>query len=403
MHSTVVTEDPARFTQVREEYRPLAAMLSSDTGLDPTEGNSLSMLPDAQEYFDLLTSELRGAKKSIYLDFYRIRMDSLGRAVADILKEQAACGLDVRIVVDNIEAKKGDREVFAEIRQAGGIAEIYPSILTALRDHRKIAIVDDRTAYTGGRNIQQKYLQWQDCNIRLQGPCVADLGQAYNEDQRRAAPALEPVSFEPAAPRIQSDSPEGSALQGLKIYSGKTVQIVPDTAGDRKLPIRNLYEWSIGNSGRYFYLSNPYAPPPASIARAMEDAARRGVDVRWIVPAINDEPVEKWIDEAMYPEYLKAGVRIFEWQEGRFHTKQFVTDDYLTVIGSANMDNLSLFMNSEVMVAVYDSQLATDMRDAFLSDCEVKCREVTLDEVRRWSVFRRLWNWFARVMAGPWL
>lgn len=132
----------------------------------------------------------------------------------------------------------------------------------------------------------------------------------------------------------------------------------------------------------------------------MGHRACRGVDVRWIVPGVNDIGPEKGMAESMYGELLDAGVRIYEWQEHTMHAKQYLSDDYLMIIGSANLDNLSLFLNYEMVTVLYDERVCRLYKDVYLSDLEQHCVEVSAEQVHRWNAFHRLRNWLIRLLGG---
>lgn len=406
MYKTVVTENPDRFTSVREDYRSLAALVASDTGMPPTDSNTLSVLSDARQRFSLLLEDLRNSRESVYLEQYRLSFDSLGTAVAEVLKEKARAGLDVRVIVDRGTTTKADRRALRGLADQRVQANLYyrPAWLHDClipsqgvhRDHRKIILIDGRIGHLGSRNLADPYLSWRDCDVRVSGPAVKDLGAVYMDTQRQVAPGLSPLRLTP--------EPVGDAVvdtvPGLRQFKGKTVQILSDSPRDKALPVRNCFEWSIGHAQHYFYLYNPYAPPPSSTVKALKQAAARGVDVRWIVPSVSDIKAAKWIVETLYRELLLAGVKIYEWQGSVLHAKQFICDDYLTAIGSANMDNLSFFLNLEVEALVYDEEFADSARERFLEDARVHCRRITLEEVRKWSLFRKLRDWFFRITVG---
>jgi len=406
MEQTVVTEDPARFTSVSPAYRDLAALITSDTGMPPTDGNTLSLFPEAQQKFDVLLADLRDAKASIYIEHYRFRMDTIGTCVAQILQEKAGAGLDIRVIVDRGASIKEDREKLTKLQDYGITSYLYyrPRFFRDLvwpskgahRDHRKIVLVDGQTGYLGGRNIQDKYFGWRDCDIRISGPAVADLGEVFMEAQRQLAPQLPAlkITAETVCKAVDDTIP------GLQAFRGKTVQIIPDSPWEKVLPIRNCYEWAIQHAKDYFYFYNPYTPPPASTLKALKEAVLRGVDVRWIVPANNDVKQAKWLGESLYKELLEAGVKIYEWQGNVLHTKQFISDDYLTAIGSANMDNMSFFLNMEVHALVYDEELAVSARQLFEKETTECCLQISLDEVRDWGSWRRFRNWFTRTFFG---
>ena len=406
MDQTVITEDPARFTNVSPAYRELAALLTSETGMPPRDGNTLSIFPDAPQKFDVLLKDLSGAKESIYIEHYRVRMDTIGTCVAGILQKKAQAGVDVRTIVDRGASVKEDREGLMELRNYGIASYLYyrPVFFRdyvwpakgAHRDHRKIVLIDGQTGYLGGRNIQDKYFDWRDCDIRISGPVVGDLGEAFFDTQRQLDPQA-------PAPRITAATvcrAVDDSIPGVQAFRGKTVQIITDSPRDSILPVRNCYEWSILNAKNYFYFYNPYTPPPASTLKALKDAVARGVDVCWIVPANNDVKQAKWLGESLYKELMEAGVTIYEWQNNVLHTKQFISDDYLTAIGSANMDNMSFFLNMEVQALVYDEEVAVSARQLFEKELAERCRQITLEEVSSWSPFRTFRNWFTRTFFG---
>ena len=401
-------KDTTEYPGVRPEYQELAALMEKDTGFKPTEGNTVTLFPEGPKKWEMLKEDLEYAEKSIYLDHYRLRVDSTGTIVENILKEKARNGVDVRVILDKPANTKEDRAELATMREDGAeldffrfpvmlIDRVAPATGTH-RDHRKILILDGQTGYVGGRNIQDEYFfDWRDADIRITGPAIADLSAIYMENQERVAPQLDPAY-------VAEDLQEAAQMDNIpemKQFTDVTVQFVPDSPTDKVLPLRNCFEWALYSAKKYFWFYNPYTPPPASTLQALKDAAARGVDVRWIVPGINDVKPAKWMGESLYKELLAAGVRIYEWQDHVLHAKQYMMDDYLLVIGSANMDNLSFFLNYEVVALVYNEDATRQAAGTFLSDTEKNCLEITSEEVRKWNLFRKIRNWFTRLAAGP--
>ena len=396
MSETVVTEDPENYPEIRSEYRPLAALITSDTELPPVGGNAVELLPEGQQKLDGILRDFAAAQSSIYIDHYRICSDSSGTIVMNLLKEKAAQGVDVRIIVDKPANTEEDRAILLGLNEAGIKADLFHFPSWPLdylwpskamhRDHRKIITVDGIIGYTGGRNIQDEYFfEWRDADVRIEGPAVEQLNCVYQENQQRVNPDL---------PLLRP------AIADTVVRGNKIVQIVPDSPDDTKLPIRNLFEWAIGNAKSYFYFYNPYTPPPSSTIDLLKEAAARGVDVRWIVPANNDVSPAKWMGESLYGEFLRAGIRVYEWQGNVLHAKQFISDDYLTAVGSANMDNLSFFLNYEALALVYDEEVAAEARELYLQELDTRCQELTLEEVKKWSIFKKLWVWLAKSALG---
>ena len=391
---------PTHYAGVRPEYQELAALMEKDVDMRPLQGNTVTLIADGPENWELLKDEFRKAKRSIYVD-------TCGTLLAGILAARAAEGIDVRIILDKSANTEEDRATLKGLRSVGAKVNIFhqpaffldyhfPSLATH-RDHRKLTLLDGKTALVGSRNIQDKYFfDWHDVDFRVTGPVVADLTRAFRRQQRLVAPRAEDPYVDPdLAAAARADT-----VPGKPQYFDVTMQVVPETPADRKLPIRNAFEWAIGHAKKYFWFYNPYTPPPETTIQALQDAARRGVDVRWIVPGINDVGPEKGMAESMYDGLLAAGVRIYEWQEHTMHAKQYLSDDYISIIGSANMDNLSLFLNYEMVTILYDERICRKYAEIFLSDLEQHCLEVKPAEVQKWSIFRRIRNWFIRILGG---
>lgn len=410
LHQSYIPQvkDTTLYDGVRSDYQQLAALMEKDTELKPTRGNTVTMIKDGAENWEMLKEELRAVKKTAYIEPYRFRLDTCGSVLADILREKIREGVDVRIILDKSANLKEDRRELKKLREIGGHVYTFhrpsfmldrhlPSLATH-RDHRKLTILDGAVAYIGSRNIQDKYFfDWHDVDIRVTGPVVADLSESFRRNQALVTLRPRPVYVAPEPEKIaQKDT-----LPGKEQYFGVTMQVVPETPADRVLPIRNCIEWALDHAKEYFWFYNPYTPPPATTIKALTAAARRGVDVRWIVPGINDVGPEKGMAESLYEELIGTGVRIYEWQEHTMHAKQYISDDYLTIIGSANLDNLSLFLNYEMVAVIYDDRICKRYEETFLSDIKNNCVEVEEAQVKKWSVFRRIRNWMIRVLGGP--
>ncbi len=400
--------DTTEYPGVRPAYQELAALLEKDTELEPTEGNTVTLLPDGPQTWNLLKEDLEYAEKAIYLDCFRFRTDSDGAAVESILRQKALKGTDVRLILDKGANSPENLTRLEGLQTAGAqlntfyfpsllLDKIFPAAGTH-RNHHKMVLLDGQTGYLGSRNLQyEDFFDSKGADIRITGPAVAHLSAAYQENQDRVAPHLPPVHVSGQLEKaVSMDN-----LPEMKQFTDVTVQIIPESPADKKLPLRNAFEWMLYSARKYFWFYNPCTPPPASTVQALKDAAIRGVDVRWIVPAVQDKKVKKWMGESLYKELLDAGVRIYEWQGQVQHASQYMTDDYLLAVGSANMDNLSFFLNYEVEALVYDEKTTRYASYSFLSDIEQHCREITREEVARWFFFRRVRNWLTRHLGGP--
>ena len=411
-HASYIPEisDSTRYAGVRTDYQPLAALVAKDTGMEPITGNTVGLVNDQHQKFDLLLDDISKVKESLYIDHYRFCYDSCGSRLSDMMIDKAAAGKDVRIIVDygahTRAQRKGHQALLdskVDFRYFHFPVMLIDYVLPAQathRDHRKLVLLDGKTAYLGGRNIQDRYfVDWRDADIRITGPVVNDLAAIFNENQYRVAPENAPVPTKPE--RELREAAAHDTVPGLTLFYDTTVQVFSDSPVDRRLPIRNCFEWAIDHAQRYFWFYNPYTPPPASTLKALKSAAARGVDVRWIVPGNNDVKLAQSLGESLYKELLQAGIRIYEWQEHVLHVKQFMVDDYLTGIGSANMDNLSFFLNYEMQALIYDEAFTRHATDIYRRELETDCVEIKLEEVLSWSFFRKLRNWIVRTLGGP--
>ena len=410
LHSSYIPEvtDSTLYEGVKPEYQQLAALMEKDTGIPPSAGNTVGFIPDGSHKLQLMLADLNAASSAVYLDYYRICADSAGTIVLDILKDKARAGLDIRVMVDRAAETPKNFKALKKLPEAGVLFNSFYKPVWVLdglvppagthRDHRKIMMIDGTTAYLGGRNIQDKYFtSWRDADVRITGPAIEQIATVYMENQLRLNPGAKPLLINPALPEAAA----ADNIQGLTQFYGKTVQVVKDSPTDKLLPSRNLFEWAIGHSKKYFWVYSPYTPPPKSTLNALKEAARRGVDVRWIVQGVSDVFMEEYIAEHLFKELLEAGVRIFQWDTGIMHAKQFMSDDYLMAIGSVNMDNLSFFLNYENEAIIYDEDITRHAAERFVEDLSVHCHEVYLDEVKRWNIFRKFRNWFFYTFGGP--
>lgn len=218
----------------------------------------------------------------------------------------------------------------------------------------------------------------------------AALHPSYLPPEGAAFPGV-PAGYGQLAALMEKDT-------GLAPTVGNTVALLPD----------GLQKWEVlredlERAEGAIYIDH-YRFCADSLGSVVEEIlrqkARQGVDVRWIVPAVNDIEAAKWMGESLYRELTDAGVRIFEWQDEVLHAKQFMTDGALLGIGSANMDNQSFFFIYEVLALVYDEAVTRHAARTFLSELEARCREITPSEIRRWSLLRRLRNSLIRALGG---
>ena len=307
--------------------------------------------------------------------------------------QKASQGVKVRFLYEAIGNFPIPGRYYYEMRKAGvevvrfhqPLLHILNSIATInSRNHRKIVVIDGRIGYTGGMNINNHYFfKWRDTHLRLTGDAVAMLQSIFMDSWLTSGGSIDRL-YPEYFPQIHAPS-VGLFPTGGRIFKNKAVQVVADEP-DAVWPIIKMsYEWVFANAKEYIYLQTPYFVPPHSVLEAMKMAALSGVDVRLMVPAKVDTFLMGPANRSFFGECLDAGIRIYE-REGEFnHSKTFVADDYLSQIGSANMDNRSFDINYEVNSYIFDEEVALYNKGIFLKELE-NCREVTLEiwGKRRW-------------------
>lgn len=381
-------------TKVDEHYRPLAHLLSQNQRPSVSTANGIEVITEGERKLELLLQDLQNAKKSIYMEYFHFGIDDNSRRIRELLMEKAREGLDVRFINENFANLPIPTFYYTAMKTAGVKVVNFTDLryhfldwITHInyRDHRKIVIIDGETGYVGGMNINNHYFyQWRDTHLRLTGEAVRSLEYLFMDSWQSAkGEDLQGIFTQP-----ETESPSGDTL----------IQIVPD-GPDSRWPILQMgYEWTLLHAKEYVYLQSPYFAPPESLLSALKTAALSGIDVRLMLPARPDTPILRPVNRSYYREILEAGVRVYERGGNFMHSKTFVCDDYLTSIGSANLDYRSFCIDYEVNAYVYDTAFARKNKDIFFRDME-QCREITLQQMEEQPWLHRLLQGITRLFA----
>ncbi len=374
---------------VREDFRPLASMMGRDTYPTVSSGNNFEIITRGRRKFDLLREDIMAAKEYIHMEYFKFGNDEGGKAIKELLMRKAKEGVKVRFILENIANFPIRPRYYNDMRKAG--VEVvrftnprshFLKFVTSInfRNHRKIVVIDGNIGYTGGMNINDNYFnRWRDTHLRITGPAVASLQYAFLDSWLTAGATLD----RPLIDYYPSASPTNAFPTAA---AGKLMQIVPDEP-DLPLPmLMYSYEWAIQHAKKYIWLQTPYFVPPEPVLDAMKIAALSGVDIRIMLPERADNFITRPANRAYYEEILTAGVRLFLRQGEFIHSKTFVCDDYLSSIGSANIDSRSFDINYEINTYIYDEQTARECKKIYEADLE-QSRELTLEE---WS--QRPWH-----------
>jgi cardiolipin synthase len=339
-------------------------------------------------YADMLGA-IAAAERQILFETYIWKGDAVGQRFKEALDEAAGRGVEVYAVYDGF-ANLVVTPRFKRFSPRMKVLE-YPlynagwrffDLRRYGRDHRKILVVDDRVGFVGGYNIGAAYAtEWRDTHVRITGPGVWDLKRSFADFwnlNRRARHGARPLLLETVAdwePRIRVHR----NVPRLWMF-----------------PIRSMYLESVSRASSHVWMTHAYFIPDDDFVDSVKQAARRGVDVRLLVPAVSNHVIADWLSRGLYGEMLAAGVRIFRFQGAMVHAKTSTVDGRWATVGTANIDRLSMTGNYEINVEFIDSAFAREMERIFEHDLG-SCKELTAEEWDKRGVHKR----FTELVLAP--
>ena len=326
--------------------------LLAASGAPPARGaNRCELLTDGQSAFDRTIEIIGAARRTIDLATFIFAGDGTGEAVTEALVARARGGVRVRLLVDAFFAFRASHRAFALLRAAGGqVAFFMPLLLRRplrgranLRNHRKLLVVDGETAIAGGMNVADEYMgprprpdRWRDVAVAIRGPAALDIAHIFESDWAFATDA-QPTP--PSAAEPPAAAPDDAAGRVQVVASG------PDTVGD---PLYDVLLSIIFEARRRVTIATPYFVPDDALSRALLLAVRRGVEMTIIVPARSNHPLADLAGAGTLRDLQAAGVRVRPYLAGMLHAKVLLVDDALAIVGSANFDMRSLFLDFEL-------------------------------------------------------
>ncbi|HHV38039.1 MAG TPA: cardiolipin synthase [Tepidimicrobium sp.] len=349
-----------------------------------SQDNEVELYFSGEEKFTALLKSISNAKMYIYIQYYIMKSDEIGTRIIDKLTEKAMEGVEVKVLYDGMGGRKLKRNSFDDMKRAGGkVAVFFPPFVPYLslrinyRNHRKICIIDGEEAYVGGFNIGDEYLglsekfgYWRDTHIKIRGTAVSSLQWRFFKDWRFATGG-DDIRCELNPNRTDNNN-------------GAGIQIVNSGPDSKWSSIKDGYFKMVTNARERIYIQTPYFIPDDSMFEALKVAGLSGLDVRVMIPCKPDHPFVYWAGLSYIGELLNAGVRFFTYENGFLHSKTFIMDDFVTSIGTANLDIRSFKLNFEVNAFIYDEDINRRMVEQFKLDLE-HCKEITLEEYQQRS------------------
>ncbi|MGH8303494.1 MAG: phospholipase D-like domain-containing protein [Steroidobacteraceae bacterium] len=371
-------------------------------------GNSVRVLEDGAQTFPAMFAAMERARRFLYLEYYTLQdVRSGGRGLSDVLAAKARAGVQVRVIYDAVGSLGTPASFFAGLRAAGvelveynPIRPLRSPLSLNQRDHRKILIADDAVAIVGGVNLSTTYESapplahalggkkeapqaphpvWHDVDLEIRGPVVPQLARLFRQHWQ-----------EQKGPPLPAEAPVREGPQGKEVV--RVIGSSPTRLATRYyasvLTVIRTAESSIWMTAAYFV-------PTRQELRALRAAARRGVDVRILLPSHSDIGATLAVQRSYYPQLLAAVIKVYERSDGIVHSKSMVVDNVWSLVGSSNFDQRSILFNDEVDVVVLGTATAGQLRQTMLTDIG-HGKLIDWQMVRRQGTLQRMKGWFWR-------
>ena len=361
-----------------------------------------AFFPIGEEMFSAMLEELKKAEKFIFMEFFIIEEGFMWGSILKILAEKAAAGVDVRVMYDGMLEISTLPANYCKLLHEHGIrAKAFSPIKPLLsshynyRDHRKILVIDGKTAFTGGVNLADEYINqkerfghWKDTGLMLKGEAAKSFTlmflQMWNIDEEQ--PQYEPYL--------------SSAGKSMETSDGFVIPYC-DCPLDGDKVGETVYMDILNRAVDYVHIMTPYLILDGELETALKYAAQRGVDVKLILPGIPDKKIAYSLAKQHYKRLTEAGVKIYEYTPGFVHAKVFVSDDVKAVVGTINLDYRSLYHHFECAAYLYKSACISAIEADFQTTL-AKCRAVTPESIKHeklyYKVMGKIMQFFAPMM-----
>ena len=370
------------------------------TGCFPAyQDSEVTYYPSGEAKFEALLEDLKHAEKYIFLEYFIIEEGYMWGQILEILIAKAAEGVDVRVLYDGLGEMfqlPADYWKLLETKcihsRAFGAIRPFVSSHYNYRDHRKILVIDGKTAYTGGVNLADEYINhierfghWKDTAIRIRGAAAKSFMLMFLQNWNVVTKGADWM------PDLSGDTPKPDHPSG-------TVIPYCDSPLDADKTGESVYMDILYRATSYVHIMTPYLILDGELATALKYAGERGVDVKIILPGIPDKKLAYALAKSHYRELLKAGVKIYEYTPGFVHAKVFVSDDEKAVVGTINLDYRSLYHHFECAAYLYRTDCIPDIEQDFQQTL-ARCRQVTPESVKNEVLFYRFMGSILKFIA----
>jgi cardiolipin synthase len=330
-------------------------------------GNRLTLLLNGDQIYPAVLRAIRGARSTITYAQYSYEDGQIAKDLAGALAERCRAGVRVHVLLDSVGTLQMPREYVDLMTKDGcqvvSFRPVGPLGLRRVnnRNHRRILVVDGRVGFTGGSGVSSKWMgdgrtadYWRDTDVQIEGPVVEYLQGAFAENWVEAT---------------------GMVLGGAEYFPGSTgvkgrthAQIIRSGPLGGSYAIYTTFLLAVSSARRSIKITNPYVLLDEQMTEALLQAARRGVQISFLVPGVSDHPLVRHAGRRQFGRLLEAGIEIHEYSAALLHAKTIVIDGLFATVGSTNLDYRSFRLNDELNVVAYDREFAAQLEKVFQDD-----------------------------------
>ena len=393
-------------TKTAEYLKRLSEIEQAATGKALIAGNRVELLVDGPEAYKAMFDAIAKAVSHIHLETYILADDEIGQRLANLLLDRHRAGVEIAIIFDDLGSSTTSDAYFERLQNAGiKLFRFHPINPVEdiriwrinQRNHRKILVIDGQVAFTGGMNISSVYSsssfslprkaqetedRWRDTQIRIEGPVVAEFQKLFLETwaQDENNPPLIGYDHFPKLPEV------GKEL----------VRVVPNIGGDDVYDIYETYLVAISQAQQRLWMTQAYFSPDEKLLDALKQAARRGVDVRILLPGFTDAALIIHVSRSHYTDLLQAGVKLYEREDALLHAKTAVIDGVWSTVGSSNFDYRSFLHNNEANAVILGRDFGEQMEALFEQDLK-HSKRIRLSEWKKRPLWMHVKEKFSRL------
>lgn len=378
-------------------YDKLIRFLNKD--LSPLSNrNEVQILKNGEAKIQQLINAIEQARHHIHIEYYIFSLDDVGTVINDLLIKKAREGVEVRMIVDSVGSFSLKRSFYNRLRKEGievheFMPVLFPSFTSKInfRDHRKIVIIDGKTGFTGGINLDDRYVNngkhntyWRDTHLRIEGEAVKTLQLLFILNWQFVCGE----NWLPTATYFPD--PENEENHFVQVNgSGPDWELAS---------IMDSFFLAICGAKTSIKIATPYFIPNESILNAIVTAAKSGINVELMLPHRSDSWIVQAASLSFMTVLLEAGVRVFLYEKGFLHSKVMLVDGNFATVGTANMDYRSFDLNYEVNTYLYSKTLANELDTQYEED-KTNCSELNLARWRKRSIRQKLLTSACRILA----